>query len=79
MFEQSLVETTHRVGTRKPATMLISLAIQLGVLAVVAILPLVYYNVLPASQMMAFLSAPPPPPPPPPPPHFLLRTTHGEL
>ena len=68
MFEQSLVETTHRVGTRKPTTMLISLGIQVGVIAVVAILPLIYYNVLPASQMMAFLSAPPPPPPPPPPP-----------
>jgi protein TonB len=89
MFEQSLVETTRRVGTRKPMTMLLSLVIQLAVIAVVAIIPLIYYNVLPTSSMTAFLSAPPPPPPPPPPPapmpkvevHRLVSevTTNNEL
>src|SRR6185437_14531000 len=64
MFEQSLVESTHKVGTRKPTTMMVSLAIQVIVVAVMAIVPLIYYQLLPASSMTAFLSAPPPPPPP---------------
>lgn len=68
MFEQSLVESTHKVGTRKPMTMLLSFSIQIIVIAIVAIIPLIYYNVLPATQLMSFLAVPPPPPPPPPPP-----------
>lgn len=68
MFEQSLVESTHKVGTRKPMTMMLSFAIQIGIVAIVVIIPLIYYNVLPAAQLMSFLAVPPPPPPPPPPP-----------
>jgi len=32
------------------------------------ILPMIYFNVLPKTQLTSFLVAPPPPPPPPPPP-----------
>jgi len=35
---------------------------------VAVILPMIYFDVLPAAQLTSFLVAPPPPPPPPPPP-----------
>jgi periplasmic protein TonB len=37
-------------------------------IVVAVILPMIYFDVLPAAQLTSFLVAPPPPPPPPPPP-----------
>ena len=67
MFEQSIVISGKSGKTKKPLTMVISLLLQVGIVAVLVIIPLIYYDVLPASAMSAFLTAPPPPPPPPPP------------
>ncbi len=71
MFEQSLVESGNRARTKKPMTIFLSFAIQAVVLFVLVIIPLIYYEVLPATAMSAFLTAPPPPPPPPPPPQVV--------
>jgi protein TonB len=65
MFEQTFVTTGK---TNKGWTVLVSLGVQCLLLVVAVILPMVYFDVLPAAQLSSFLVAPPPPPPPPPPP-----------
>jgi protein TonB len=66
MFEQTFVESVGR--TNKTWTVLVSFAVQLILLGIAAIIPMIYFNVLPRTQLTSFLVAPPPPPPPPPPP-----------
>lgn len=74
MFEQSLVESGGGRGrTRKPMTILVSFGLQALVLAILVIIPLIYYQVLPSTAMSAFLTAPPPPPPAPPPPKAMPK------
>jgi protein TonB len=41
---------------------------QLGLIGIAVILPMIYFDALPQTQLTSFLVAPPPPPPPPPPP-----------
>jgi periplasmic protein TonB len=65
MFEQTFVQTGK---TNKTWTVVVSALIQVGLLIVAVILPMVYFDVLPAATLSSFLVAPPPPPPPPPPP-----------
>jgi protein TonB len=65
MFEQTFVQTGK---TNKGWTVMLSLIVQCLLLVVAVILPMVYFDVLPAAQLSSFLVAPPPPPPPPPPP-----------
>jgi protein TonB len=65
MFEQTFVQTGK---TNKGWTVLISTLIQLFMIGVFVILPMIYFDVLPAATLQSFLVAPPPPPPPPPPP-----------
>ncbi|MGP8243366.1 MAG: energy transducer TonB [Bryobacteraceae bacterium] len=65
MFEQTFVMTGK---TKKGWTVMVSLIVQCLLLVVAVILPMVYFDVLPAAQLSSFLVAPPPPPPPPPPP-----------
>jgi protein TonB len=65
MFEQTFVMTGK---TNKGWTVFVSLTAQCLLLVVAVILPMVYFEVLPAAQLSSFLVAPPPPPPPPPPP-----------
>ncbi len=64
MFEplESRVETKKRV-----ATLCVSLFLHATVIAVLVIVPLIYYNVLPKPELLTFLTEPPMPPPPPPP------------
>ena len=67
MFEQTFVDgegTTH-----KGWTVIVSTATQALILGVMALIPLIYTDVLPQAQLTSMLTAPPPPPPPPPPPH----------
>jgi periplasmic protein TonB len=66
MFEQTFVEGANK--TRKSASVFISFAIQVGLIVVAILIPLIYNEVLPRTQLTSFLVAPPPPPPPPPPP-----------
>jgi len=65
MFDQTFVQTGK---TNKGWTVLISTLIQLFMIGVFVILPMIYFDVLPAATLQSFLVAPPPPPPPPPPP-----------
>jgi len=49
-------------------TVMLSFIVQCVLIVVAVILPMIYFDVLPAAQLTSFLVAPPPPPPPPPPP-----------
>lgn len=66
MFEQSLVDGKGK--TSQPWTVIVSFLSQMGLLAILVIIPLIYTDSLPKAQLTSFLVAPPPPPPPPPPP-----------
>ncbi|MGA2592026.1 MAG: energy transducer TonB [Bryobacteraceae bacterium] len=66
MFEQTFVEGVGK--TRKTWTVMLSFIGQMFVLGVAILIPMIYFDALPKSQLTSFLVAPPPPPPPPPPP-----------
>ena len=68
MFEDSLVESSGRIKTKRGWTTFMSFGLQMLLLGIMILIPLIYTEALPKSQMMTFLVAPPPPPPPPPPP-----------
>ncbi len=65
MFEQTFVDAGK---TKKTWTVLLSFFLQLLVVGVAILIPMIYFDALPKSQLTSFLVAPPPPPPPPPPP-----------
>ena len=50
------------------STTILSFALQVMLIGVLILIPLIYTDALPKTQLMTFLVAPPPPPPPPPPP-----------
>ena len=66
MFEQSFVGGEN--ATRKASSVFVSFLIQCGLVTVAVLIPMIYYEALPKTQLTSFLVAPPPPPPPPPPP-----------
>jgi protein TonB len=66
MFEQSFVE--GQSATRKASSVFVSFIIQCCLVVVGILIPLIYTETLPRTQLTSFLVAPPPPPPPPPPP-----------
>ena len=66
MFEQSFVEGRGKTNTIWTA--LLSFFGQMILLTVAILIPMIYFDALPKSQLTSFLVAPPPPPPPPPPP-----------
>jgi periplasmic protein TonB len=68
MFEEMVVSTSTAKKTNKPWTVVISMALQVGLLAILILIPLIYTEALPKTLMSSILLAPPPPPPPPPPP-----------
>ncbi|MEN6533598.1 MAG: energy transducer TonB, partial [Bryobacteraceae bacterium] len=65
MFEQTFVEGAK---TRKPFTVFVSFILQMLLVGIAILIPLIYTDTLPRTQLTSFLVAPPPPPPPPPPP-----------
>ena len=65
MFEQSFVDGTGK--TNKPLTVAISFGIQSGLIVLLVILPMIFFEGLQPTQLASMLVAPPPPPPPPPP------------
>jgi protein TonB len=67
MFEDSLIESGGRLKTKRGWTSLISFGLQVGIIIVMILVPLIFTEALPRTQLMTFLVAPPPPPPPPPP------------
>jgi len=66
MFEQSLLE--KQAKTRRTWAVVLSFALQILLLGILILVPMIYFDTLPATQLTSFLVAPPPPPPPPPPP-----------
>jgi len=68
MFEEMVVSTAKSQKTNKPWTVFISMLLQVGFLAILILIPLIYTEALPRAMMSSILLAPPPPPPPPPPP-----------
>jgi protein TonB len=65
MFEQIFVD--GRGATHKPWTVVVSFALQALMIGIAVLVPLIYTDALPKTQLSSFLVAPPPPPPPPPP------------
>lgn len=68
MFEDSLIESGGKLRTKRGRTTMFSFLLQVGIIAVMILIPLMFTEALPKTQLMTFLVAPPPPPPPPPPP-----------
>jgi protein TonB len=68
MFEDSLIESGHRFKTKRLSTTIFSFTLQFLLICILILIPLIYTDALPKTQLMTFLVAPPPPPPPPPPP-----------
>jgi periplasmic protein TonB len=68
MFEDSLIESGGKLSTKRGLTTTISFLLQVALIGVLVLLPLLFTEALPKTQLMTFLVAPPPPPPPPPPP-----------
>jgi protein TonB len=66
MFEQTFVDGAGR--TNKPWTVVVSFLAQMVGITAAIIIPLLFTDALPKTQLTSFLVAPPPPPPPPPPP-----------
>jgi protein TonB len=64
MFEQTFLDGGK---TKKTWTVLVAFVGQIILLIIAIILPMIYFDVLPKTQLTSFLVAPPPPPPPPPP------------
>ncbi len=69
MFEDSLIESGNRFrAKRRLSTTILSFVLQFVLIGILILIPLIYTDALPKTQLMTFLVAPPPPPPPPPPP-----------
>lgn len=67
MFEDSLIESGGRLKTKRGMTTTLSFVLQVVLVGVLVLIPLIFTEALPKTQLMTFLVAPPPPPPPPPP------------
>src|SRR6476620_9878087 len=68
MFEDSLIESGGRLKTKRGLTTFLSFGLQVALIGILVLIPLLFTEALPKTQLMTFLVAPPPPPPPPPPP-----------
>ena len=64
MFEDSLIESGNKLKTKRLATSIVSFFGQFLLLGILILIPLIYTEALPKTQLMTFLVAPPPPPPP---------------
>jgi periplasmic protein TonB len=67
MFEDSLIESGGKLRTKRGLTTTISFVLQVALIGILVLIPLLFTEALPKTQLMTFLVAPPPPPPPPPP------------
>jgi periplasmic protein TonB len=64
MFEDSLVESTGRIRTRRGGLAVGSFLLQAAILAVFILIPYLYPATLPRQTLAMLLTAPPPPPAP---------------
>src|SRR6476660_6076255 len=81
MFEDSLIESGGRLKTKRGVTTFLSFGLQIALVGVLVLIPLLFTEALPKTQLMTFLVAPPPPPPPPPPPAAvkLVKTIQTDI
>jgi protein TonB len=68
MFEDSLLESGGRLTTKRGRWTMFSFVLEAIAVGIMVLIPLLFTEALPKTQLMTFLVAPPPPPPPPPPP-----------
>jgi periplasmic protein TonB len=73
MFEDSLIESGGKLKTKRGWTTTLSFAFQVILVGILVLIPLLFTEALPKTQLMTFLVAPPPPPPPPPPPAAAIK------
>src|SRR5271170_3961092 len=73
MFEDSLIESGGRLSTKRGMTTTISFLFQMALVGILVLIPLLFTEALPKTQLMTFLIAPAPPPPPPPPPAAVVK------
>jgi len=73
MFEDSLIESGGRLTTKRGMTTTLSFVFQIVLVGILVLIPLLFTEALPKTQLMTFLVAPPPPPPPPPPPAAAIK------
>ncbi len=66
MFEQTFVEGVGK--TNRTWTVMVSFGAQILAIGIAILIPMIYFDALPKTQLTALFTAPPPPPPPPPPP-----------
>jgi protein TonB len=76
MFEDSLIESGGKLKTKRGWTSLVSFALQVVIVGIMVLIPLIFTEALPKTQLMTFLVAPPPPPPPPPPAAAPVKVVH---
>jgi periplasmic protein TonB len=68
MFEDSLIESGGKLRTKRGRWTFFSFILEAVLVGILVLIPLLFTEALPKTQLMTFLVAPPPPPPPPPPP-----------
>jgi periplasmic protein TonB len=73
MFDDLVVSSPTTKRTNTPWTVVVSTAIQAGIVIVMILIPLIYTEALPKQMLTTFLVAPAPPPPPPPPAAVVTR------
>jgi protein TonB len=73
MFEDSLIESGNKLKTKRGLTTTLSFGFQVVLVGILVLIPLLFTEALPKTQLMTFLVAPPPPPPPPPPPAAVVH------
>jgi len=73
MFEDSLIESGGRLKTKRAGTTTVAFIFEAMIVIVMILIPLIFTEALPRTQLMTFLMAPPPPPPPPPPPAAVVK------
>jgi len=66
MFEQTFIEGVGK--TNRTWTVMVSFVAQILAIGIAILIPMIYFDALPKTQLTAMFTAPPPPPPPPPPP-----------
>ena len=69
----ALSNREDKLKTKRLTTSIVSFFGQFLLLGILILIPLIYTEALPKTQLMTFLVAPPPPPPPPPPPAAVVK------
>ena len=61
MFEDSLIESGGKLATKRGRATTFAFVLQAALIGVLVLIPLLFTEALPKTQLMTFLVAPPPP------------------